>query len=586
MKLLSTFLVGTLVQLSNAAPTAQDWASQQWDAIVIGAGTAGIIVADRLSEAGLKTLLLEQGGNSYGITGGTEKPEWLKGTNMSRVDVPGLYSTIFAGKSSLLCPDGVVNAYQACTIGGNSAINAGLYFQPPASDWDNFHPPGWHSADVKAATDRLLRRQPPVTKYSSDDQFYVQSGYDAVREWIVDGVGYKDVSFADDPNNKNGVFGRPVYNYIQGQRGGPTRTYLQSALKRSNFHLQTKVRVKYVKRNNGAATGVVVDDGRGATKTVALKPKGRVVLSAGAILSPQILMYSGIGPKDTLEKLASKSFTPYNASSWIEKPAVGRGLFDNPNTFIELSGPSVESYTYAYENPKPADGQMYLKSRSGPYAFASQTSAFWTYIPHADGSRAGVQGTVSSAGYADFTKNKTITLNVYGTSGLRSAGRVVLSDDGKFIAGPSQGVYYAHPQDAEDIATFIHTLFQRLPPSTPTAPAATGLTPLNLARDSSREDIIKYITTPSKYAVGSVQHWSSSCRIGECVDVDTKVIGTDNIHVIDASILAPLTVNPQFAVMVAAEKGAERILQSRGKTPKGKRDADDMELWRYLPTRR
>jgi NADPH-dependent 2,4-dienoyl-CoA reductase/sulfur reductase-like enzyme len=69
---------------------SSDWASTEWDAIIVGAGTAGIIVADRLSEAGKKTLLLEIGGASYGITGGTERPEWLEGTNLSRVDVPGL----------------------------------------------------------------------------------------------------------------------------------------------------------------------------------------------------------------------------------------------------------------------------------------------------------------------------------------------------------------------------------------------------------------------------------------------------------------------------------------------------------------
>ena len=74
------------------------------------------------------------------------------------------------------------------------------------------------------------------------------------------------------------------------------------------------------------------------------------------------------------------------------------------------------------------------------------------------------------------------------------------------------------------------------------------------------DEIYKYITTPSPYAVGSVQHWSSSCRVGRCVDVDTRVQGTHNIHVVDASIVAPLSVNPQFGVMVAAEKGAERLL--------------------------
>jgi cellobiose dehydrogenase (acceptor) len=87
--------ISALAELSFAVPLTQtrsgtDWTTQKWDAIVVGAGTAGIIVADRLSEAGKKTLLLELGGPSYGITGGTEKPGWLSGTQLSRVDVPGL----------------------------------------------------------------------------------------------------------------------------------------------------------------------------------------------------------------------------------------------------------------------------------------------------------------------------------------------------------------------------------------------------------------------------------------------------------------------------------------------------------------
>ncbi len=452
--------------------------------------------------------------------------------------------------------------FQGCTVGGTSAINAGLYFQPPASDWDDYHEEGWRSADVRAATERLLARQPSVTEYSADDRYYLQSGYEAARSWLVDAAGFSDVAINDEPDNKDRVFGRPAYNYIDGQRGGPARTYLQTALARPNFRLQTGARVKYIRRDGGAATGVAAEVG-GALRSVCLAPGGRVVVSAGAILSPQILMYSGIGPEGALRNLSAASFTPYGeASAWIVNEEVGAGLFDNPNTFVELSGPAIDSYAHSYDDPAPADRDQYLRSRSGPYASASQTSVFWGYVPQADGGRVGVQGTIDSFGFGGHTGNGTVTMNIYGTSGLRSAGRVVLSsDDGQFAAGPSAGdVYYADPRDGRAIAEFVHGIFQALPPSAPDAPAADGLTPLNIPRDATVDDIYAYITTPSAYAVGSVSHWSSSCRVGRCVDADTRVIGTSNIHVIDGSIISPLTVNPQFGVMVAGEKGAERVL--------------------------
>lgn len=91
MRWFTTLLVFAAASIAVPTPSKDDeWSSKEWDAIVVGAGTAGIIVADRLSEAGLDTLLLELGGASYGITGGRERPDWLNGTSLSRVDVPGL----------------------------------------------------------------------------------------------------------------------------------------------------------------------------------------------------------------------------------------------------------------------------------------------------------------------------------------------------------------------------------------------------------------------------------------------------------------------------------------------------------------
>ncbi|KAF6219674.1 hypothetical protein HO133_004143 [Letharia lupina] len=547
---LCSLLLLQAVGLVCASPVQpQSWTTTLWDVIVVGAGPAGIIVASRLSESGTKkVLLLEGGGPSYGITGGTERPQWLVGTNLSRVDVPGLYDTIFSGPTNLTCGPNEVNAFVGCSIGGSSAINAGLFFQPPESDFDTYFPAGWKYADVLPSINRLYQTQPSSDITSENDILYEQSGYTAAKKWLVTGAGYSEVAINTDSANKTKVFGHPIYDYKNGQRGGPAISYLQTALTRSNFHLQSGVWVNRVLRTGSVATGVVAN-ASGVISTISLSPNGRVIISNGALKSPELLMKSGIGDPAVLVRLQqANKLGGLPASAWINNTAVGAGLFDNPNTFIELSSPSVQSYTYSYNDPIPADASLYLKSRSGPYSFASEISVFWDYVPHADGTRAGMQGTIGTAGYDGYTTDQTVTLNIYGTSGLKSSGTVVLDAD--FVPGP-QGVYFSDPQDAQDIATFIHAIFAALP--------ASNLTPLNIPAAASTAQILTYITTPSAYTEGEVNHWSSSCRLGRCVDANTTVIGMRNLNVVDASIVEPFTVNPQFGVMVAAERAAELI---------------------------
>ncbi|KAH9214813.1 cellobiose dehydrogenase-like protein [Leptodontidium sp. 2 PMI_412] len=541
-----------------AAAVAADWTTQQWDAIIVGAGPAGIIVASRMAAAGLQTLLIEGGGPSYGVTGGdlnNRRPAWLSGTDLTRVDVPGLYKSIFSNGGNLTC-GALVNGYGGCTIGGSTAINAGLFFEPPASDYDLYFPARWKSTDMKKATKRLYATQPSTNLTSKDGVRYLQSGYVAARKWLVDGLGFKDVDINAKANEKTQIFGYPIFDYANGQRGGPVVTYLQTALKRRNFHLQSGTLAVRVERTGSKATGVTVLV-NGAEKTIQLTPAGRVILSGGALRSPSLLMFSGIGDPATLTKLKAggKLSSTMAPQQWINSTAVGEGLFDNPNTFIELSMPSIQSYTYSYDNPPVSDKQLYLEKKSGPYTFASETSVFWDTIKHSDGSIAGLQGTIDSSGYADFNDANTITLNVYGTSGLKSRGRVIL--DSKFVPGPDGNVYYSNPQDAKDIASFIFKIFQGLP--------ASGLKSLNIPQKSTQAEIEKYITTFSPYARGQVNHWSSSCRIGKCVDVNTVVTGMKNLHVVDGSIVNPLTVNPQFGIMAAAERASELILALDGK---------------------
>ena len=537
------------VSLTAALPTnPNSLAGTLWDYIVVGSGPAGIITASRLSENLAKNvLLLEGGGPSYFVTGGTERPAWLAGTTLSRVDVPGLYTSIFSTPSSLTCGRNV-NAFGGCTIGGSSAINAGLFFEPPASDFDTYFPAGWKHADLVPSINRLYATQPSSDVPSTDHIQYLQSGYVAAKNWLVNKAGYSELSINANAAKKTKVFGHPVYDYNTGQRGGPAISYMQTASKRSNFHLQSGAWVQRVVRQGSTATGVVANVS-GVLTTYSLSTKGRVIVSGGALKSPELLMKSGIGDPVVLERLQkANKLGGLPSSAWINNTAVGAKLFDNPNTFIELSSPNIQSYVYTYENPPTSDKAQYLQHRSGPYSFASEISVFWDTVKRSDGSLAGMQGTIGSSGYSEYQNSSTVTLNIYGTSGLKSTGKVVL--DANFVPGQS-GVYYSNPQDAQDIATFIRRIFDALP--------GTGITPLNIPQSFTQAQIAKYISTPSAYAAGQVNHWSSSCRFGSCVDTNTIVVGTKNIHVVDGSIVPPLTVNPQMGIMVAAERAAELI---------------------------
>lgn len=545
-----------------AAPTAfrrRDVSfDNDYDYIVVGAGPAGIIAATGFAEAGKKTLLLEGGGPSYYVTGGRQRPSWLDSQDLSRVDVPGLYSSIFADSGNLTC-DNFAAAYGGCTIGGSSAINAGLWFQPPDSDWDLYFPDGWRSADVADATARLTARQPSSAITSADGQYYEQSTYDAAKDWLVGHGGFSEVDINADPNAKSSVFGHPIYDYENGQRGGPVVSYLQDALRSEHFSFASGMHVKRVVRSGDRATGVEVTRGDDPlstdTETIALSSTGRIVLSGGAIQSPGLLMYSGIGDPATLQTLHDAGIVVQPSADWINNTAVGAGLFDNPNTFIEISGDAIASYVYSYDDPPAADRDAYLNSRTGPYTFAGQTSVFWDMVnrtaPDGVTNLVGLQGTIGTAGYQDYTSDSTMTLNVYGTSGLRSRGRVTVDASADYKPGASPTLYQ-DAQDARDIAAFIRRIFDALP---------EALTPLNIARDASVDDIASYIATPSAYAAGQVNHWSSSCAIGPCVDANAQVLGMQNLHVVDASILQPLTVNPQMGVMIAAEHAVDRILK-------------------------
>jgi cellobiose dehydrogenase (acceptor) len=154
--------------------------------------------------ANLSVLLLEAGGRSYSSVGGTAHPSWLNGANISRVDCPGLYNSIFdpaSSPQSLLC-NAAINGFGGCTVGGSSAINAGLYFAPPSQDWDSWGISSWSSGNIsqsEASLRAIVGSGESIT--SADGQYYIQSSYNAMSAWLSR-VGYSEVDINGEPNSK------------------------------------------------------------------------------------------------------------------------------------------------------------------------------------------------------------------------------------------------------------------------------------------------------------------------------------------------------------------------------------------------
>ena len=121
---------------------------------------------------------------------------------------------------------------------------------------------------------------------------------------------------------------------------------------------------------------------------------GQVILSAGTLSTPKILYFSGIGPNDILTRLNTSGLLQVPQDSWIVNENVGRGLYDNPNTFIMLRSPEVQSYGFGYNGNgigvAPGDLIAYRDHRSGPYTSPGQTGVFWDTVQHSNGRKVGV----------------------------------------------------------------------------------------------------------------------------------------------------------------------------------------------------
>jgi choline dehydrogenase len=298
---------------------------ERFDHIVVGGGSSGCVAAARLVAAGARVLLLE-GGHSH---------------RHPLLDMPpGIFKMINGSKfmryhqtAPQAHLDGRVHDIpQANVLGGGSSVNAQVYMRGRPSDYQAWHEalrgdndyPGWGWADV------LPHFRGMEDNSRLHDDLHGSGGpllvsdpghVDDVSRWFIQAV-----QALGEPCNTdfNGPAQRGVglYQFMnrRGKRSSAAYAFIAPLAGNPNLALRLHARVRRVDIENGRAVGVTYRDGEGREHQV--RADGEVILAAGSLVTPQLLMLSGVGPADQLRR---HGITPV-----ADLPGVGENLVDHP----------------------------------------------------------------------------------------------------------------------------------------------------------------------------------------------------------------------------------------------------------------
>jgi len=340
-----------------------------FDYIIVGAGSAGCVLANRLSaDPSVRVLVLEAGGGDdwiwfhipvgYLFSIGNPRADWMFETQ----PVPGLHGR------SLKYPRGKV-------VGGSSAINAMIYMRGQAADYDGWRGLGLNGWGWDDVLPLFLHQEdhiaPPTEHHRSGGEWRVEhprmrwTVLDAFAE-AAEAEGVAPVTdFNGGDNAGSGYF---QVNQKAGVRWSAARGFLKPALGRPNLKLETGARVDRVLIEAGRAVGVAwTRDGQAFES----RTDGEVVLSAGAVATPVLLERSGIGEGARLQALGIETVRPL--------PGVGENLQDHLQIrpIYRVAGVPTMNTHYASLWRRPLMALEYALLRRGPMSMApSQMGAF------------------------------------------------------------------------------------------------------------------------------------------------------------------------------------------------------------------
>ena len=536
--------------------------NQTYDYIIVGAGSAGCVLANRLSANGKFSVLILE-------AGGSDKKFWIQ-TPIGYGKI--FYDSRFNWKYMTEADPGINHqtSYwpRGKVVGGSSSINAMVYIrgqQQDFNDWRDLGNPGWGWEDVLPWFKKSETNSDGGNQYrGGSGPLYVNNvrrDYHPLCDTFIDAAREYGFDYNPDFNGETqeGV-GYYQINTRNGKRMSAAGAYLHPALRRKNCHLITNAHVRRITTRDKTATAVeYLQHG----KTLTVNAAREIIISAGSINSPQILQLSGIGPQ--------KLLTDLGINMVHAAEAVGQNMQEHIGCshYYKSRVPTLNNQLYPWWG-KLLAGVQYLLFRHGVLSISiNQAGGF--VKSHPQRSRPNLQlyfapmtYTTAPPGERPLMRPDPFPgfLNSIGQLRPRSRGYLHIDSTDPLTHPKIYPRYLSAEADIVEMLEGIRLL--RAMAQTPALSAIIEeeLTPgLNIDSDDELIDDIRQRST-------TIFHPTSTCMMGPdakraVVDSFCRVYGVNNLRVVDASIFPTVTSgNTNAPTIMVAEKAADLILNA------------------------